>query len=173
MVFVLPDDCTFQVLSPQDEALVKEVVYQSIYVPKGNPRPSRGIMESADLRKYYEHWGKKGDYGLSVTPALSQKPVGAALVRYHVASKAGYGFVSEQIPELSVALLPGYRGMGLGSQLLERLISDLEAQGCPGISLSVDKRNPAMKLYEKLGFKTVRLEGNPTMLLNLNNTTLG
>ena len=172
MPFVLPDDCTFQLLTSQDQELVKEILYQSIFVPKGGARPGRGILESADLRKYYEGWGRQGDYGLSVTPALGKKPVGGAFVRYHAASQAGYGFVSEQIPELSIALYPGFRGMGLGTQLLERLINDLQTQDCPGISLSVDKRNPAMKLYEKFGFRTVRLEGNPTMLLSLKNAPL-
>ncbi len=144
---------------------VKEIVYQAIYVAPGQPTPSRKILNSTDIRKYHEHWGKKGDFGLLLVHYPNEQPVGGAFVRYYPKDKAGYGFVSEKIPELNIALLPDHREKGEGTKLLTALIRKLKTQGHPGISLSVDRQNPAMKLYEKLGFKVVKDEGNPTMLL--------
>lgn len=145
---------------------VKEIVYQAIYVSPDQPAPSRDILSGADLRKYYVNWGRKGDFGLVLVHHPSEQPVGGAFVRYYPRDKAGYGFVSEKIPELNIALLPDHRGKGNGSRLLTDLLIQLKKKGYPGVSLSVDRQNPAMKLYEKSGFIVVKEEGNPTMLLN-------
>lgn len=149
------------------KSFIPEIVYQAIYVHPGDPVPSREILNSPDLQKYYQFWGKKGDYGLIALDGTTDSPVGGAFVRYSRESDAGYGFVAEKYPELSIALLPDYRSHGIGTRLMEKLIENLRQKGCPGISLSVDKRNQAYRLYQKLGFKTVSQEGNPTMLLLL------
>jgi len=144
---------------------VKEITYQAIYVAPALPPPGRDILKSPEIKKYYEHWGKKGDIGLVLVHYPSEQPVGGAFVRLYPKDKAGYGFVSEKIPELNIALLPDHRGKGQGSRLLTALLDELRKAGFPGVSLSVDRQNPAMKLYEKLGFVVVKEEGNPTMLL--------
>jgi len=56
--------------------------------------------------------------------------------------------VDERTPELSVAVLPAYRGKGIGSHLVERLL-----QGVHATSLSCDPVNPAWRLYLRLGFE--------------------
>ncbi len=52
---------------------------------------------------------------------------------------------------LDIAFLPGHRGHGLGDALLRDLMDEA---ACAGKSLSthVEKRNPAMRLYRRLGF---------------------
>ncbi len=80
--------------------------------------------------------------------------VGAAWLRLI----QGYGFVAEDIPELTIAVLPAYRGRGIGTALLTQLI-DEAAQSFQGISLSVVGENPAINLYRRLGFEIVRPDG--------------
>jgi GNAT superfamily N-acetyltransferase len=82
-----------------------------------------------------------------------------AWLRCFPASEPGYGFVDESTPELSIAVLPAYRGKGIGSRLLERLL-----QGVDAASLSCDPANPAWRLYVRLGFEP-RPDGR-TMLRN-------
>ncbi|MCE7991752.1 MAG: GNAT family N-acetyltransferase [Roseivirga sp.] len=157
-----------ELLLKAHEDFVKEIVYQAIYVSAGEPAPSRDILKSPDIRKYYQNWGRKGDYGLLLVHQPSEQPVGGCFVRYYSKDLAGYGFVSENIPELNIALLPDHRGNGQGTKLLGKLLCDLKQLNYQGVSLSVDKRNPVMSLYEKLGFRVVKEEGNPTMLLTFN-----
>ena len=59
-----------------------------------------------------------------------------------------------------IAVRAAHRGCGVGSTLLRELIDDVGR-----VSLSVDVRNPAMRLYARLGFVEVRPEGfSATML---------
>lgn len=153
-------------LTPADKYFVQEIVYQAIFVPKGHPAPTRAILNSADIKKYYENWGRKGDCGFLLVNRSTEQPVGGAFIRYYPEDKAGYGFISNKVPELSIALLPDHRGLGQGSLLLQRLLDYLKDSGHQGVSLSVDVKNPALKLYQKMGFKVVRQDGNPTMLLS-------
>ena len=160
-----PDHYDLEILDQQFAHFVPEIVYQAIYVPKGELPPTRDILKKAALLKYYHQWGRKGDFGLVVIHRKSEMPVGGAFVRHYHPQEAGYGFVSAQYPELSIALLPDHRSKGLGTQLLKTLLTALRKTGCAGISLSVDQRNPAFDLYKRFGFEVVKEEGNPTMLL--------
>ena len=45
--------------------------------------------------------------------------------------------------------------MGIGTQLMARMLELLKEQGYKRASLSVQKANYAVSLYNKLGFKTV------------------
>ncbi len=52
----------------------------------------------------------------------SDQLVGAVWARLHILKKAGYGFVSEDIPELDLTVKLAFQGMGLGTRLLHELI---------------------------------------------------
>lgn len=59
-----------------------------------------------------------------------------------------------EIRLIDIALLPSFQGQGIGSQVLIDLISTYSSQSKP-ISLHVEKQNPALHLYLRLGFKIV------------------
>ena len=59
-----------------------------------------------------------------------------------------------------MAVFDGYRGRGFGTQLMQLLIDSLRDGGFGKVSLSVDRRNPALRLYERFGFEVVREKGN-------------
>lgn len=52
---------------------------------------------------------------------------------------------------VDVALLPEYRGGGVGSRLLDAVLAEGDAAGLP-VSIHVERYNPAMRLYARLGF---------------------
>lgn len=63
-----------------------------------------------------------------------------------------------EIRLIDIALLPGHRGLGLGTSLLEELLSEAHAGGLP-VTIHVEKNNPAMKLYRRLGFRPIEEQG--------------
>jgi GNAT superfamily N-acetyltransferase len=64
----------------------------------------------------------------------------------------------EEIRIVDIALLPGHRGRGIGTRLLKDLISESEESGKP-LSIHVEQFNPALRLYERLGFRKVEDKG--------------
>ena len=54
---------------------------------------------------------------------------------------------------IDIAFLPEHRGQGFGAALLHDLQDEAAAAG-KAVSIHVEKFNPAMRLYRRLGFKT-------------------
>jgi ribosomal protein S18 acetylase RimI-like enzyme len=59
---------------------------------------------------------------------------------------------------IDIAFLPEHRGKGLGAALLRDLMDEAAAAG-KAVSIHVEKFNPAMQLYRRLGFTTVEDKG--------------
>jgi len=59
---------------------------------------------------------------------------------------------------IDIALAPECRGQGIGRAILEDLIEEAEAAGKP-LSIHVEKENPAMRLYLRLGFERLEDKG--------------
>lgn len=136
-------------LAAGDAGIVREMLYWALFVPAGQPALPRSILEEPAIRHYTEGWGRAGDMGWSAQ--LDGRCVSAAWLRLFPASDPGYGFVAPDIPELSVATLPEFRGRGIGSRVMERLL-DSARERFAGISLSVTGSNPARRWYERMGF---------------------
>jgi ribosomal protein S18 acetylase RimI-like enzyme len=115
------------------------------------------VLADPRYAMYLEGWPRPGDHGVV---AERDGPVGAAWYRIHTEESHGYGFVSEAVPELSIAVLESHRREGIGRRLLVELVSASVAQGHPALSLSVSADNPARRLYESVGFVPVELQGS-------------
>jgi ribosomal protein S18 acetylase RimI-like enzyme len=59
---------------------------------------------------------------------------------------------------IDIALLPAHRGAGIGTKLLTELKGEAKADG-KGLSIHVERFNPALRLYERLGFQQVEDKG--------------
>ena len=153
------EDVQLRPLRADDAAFLIDALYHAIYVPPGMPAPPKTIVQHPDLAVYIEGFGTQpGDEGvLAVHDTI---PVGAAWSRFI----RGYGFVDKQTPELSISMLPGYRGMGIGSRLLEAMLAQLKEK-VQRVSLSVTLSNPAHRLYERFGFQVVRVDGDSAIML--------
>ncbi len=53
----------------------------------------------------------------------------------------------------NVAVHPDYRRRGIATQLVEAAVHYVAARGCDTLSLQVREENPAVSLYERLGFR--------------------
>jgi GNAT superfamily N-acetyltransferase len=141
-----------------DEPALWEMLYHAIHVPPGSERPPRDVVRRPELARYVQDWGRDGDMGYLAVEAATGQPAGAAWLRLLSGESKGYGYVDEATPELSIAVLPGFRGRGIGTLLLRRLLG-MAAGRYPAVSLSVSAGNPARRLYERLGFEPVAEDG--------------
>jgi len=59
---------------------------------------------------------------------------------------------------MDIALLPEFRGRGIGTALLSALIEEAEREG-KRVSIHVERYNPARRLYARLGFREAEDRG--------------
>ena len=95
---------TMRPILPTDEPFLWEMLYHALFVPEGNPPFPRDIVQQPEIRQYVQDWGQPDDAGLIAL--IDDEPVGAAWIRRIKA----YGYVDDDTPELSIAMLPEYRG---------------------------------------------------------------
>lgn len=132
-----------------DEVRVLDTfLYEAIFVPVGFEAPTRDIIKEPELQVYVDGFGSKtGD--LCFVAEAEGQIIGAVWVRI----MEDYGHVDDETPSLAISLLKDYRGCGIGSELMERMIEELRTQGYRKVSLSVQKTNYAVRLYKKAGFE--------------------
>jgi len=63
-----------------------------------------------------------------------------------------------EIRLVDITLLPEFRQGGIGTSLLHDLLVESEASGKP-LTIHVEVYNPAMRLYERLGFRPIEERG--------------
>ena len=114
--------------------------------------------------RYVQNWGRKGDAG--VVAIEGPHEYGAAWYRLFTEDEPGFGFVDEETPELTIAVVPSHRGHGTGGELLEALLARAREEGFSQISLSAEPGQTGF--YEKHGFRELRPEdGTVTMVAEL------
>lgn len=114
--------------------------------------PIATVQSNPILARYVEGWGRVGDIG--VMAEHEDKFVGAAWCRLFEKVAPGWGWIDEETPELSVAVLPKFRNNGVGTSLLMRLL-EVTGQKYNVTSLAVRSKNPALRLYLRLGFRVL------------------
>lgn len=152
----MENEVTLRPALPEDEGFLWKILYEAIYIPPEEDPPPPSILSDPEIARYLTNWGRAHDMGWIAEEIDSGKPLGAAWLRLWDDQTQGYGFYHPDYPELTIALMPESRGQGIGTHLMERLIEDAQREGYPGISLSVSCRNPAVRLYERLGFRVIR-----------------
>ena len=137
-------------LRENETDLLKAFLYEAIFVPEGTEPPPRDIVEKPELRVYTDGFGSgKGDNCL--VAEAGGKIVGAVWTRI----MNDYGHVDDDTPSFAISLYKEYRGQGIGTRLMQRMLERLKQQGYKRASLAVQKANYAVKMYEKAGFRTV------------------
>ena len=140
-------------LEPSDQSFLWEMLYQAIYVPTGTTALPREIIYQPELAKYVQDW-TTNDIGLIAILESNQIPIGATWIRLFNMNNPGYGYINDETPELSIAVLPEYRNQGIGTRLILNLL-EIVKDIYPAISLSVSSDNPALRLYQRLDFEVV------------------
>jgi len=65
---------------------------------------------------------------------------------------------ADEVRILDIALLPEHRGKGIGSRLMTTILNEAKESGLP-VRIHVERSNPAMRLYRRLGFSKVEDQG--------------
>ena len=66
-----------------------------------------------------------------------------------------YGHIDDKTPSFAISLYREYRGRGIGTKLMQEMLNLLKEKGYKRASLAVQKANYAVRMYKKVGFKTV------------------
>lgn len=138
---------TIREIKKTEYPLLRDFLYESIFVPEGAP-PPRSVLDIPEFQVYLLGFGtEKHDKGL--VAEVDNRVVGAIWVRI----MNDFGHVDDETPSCAISLHKEYRGMGIGTALMEKMLASLRCEGYERMSLSVQKANYAFKMYCKVGFE--------------------
>ncbi|WP_434089112.1 GNAT family N-acetyltransferase [Faecalibaculum rodentium] len=137
-------------MKPEEYPLLSDFLYEVIFIPEGMQKPDRTIIHQPELALYIEDFGQPDD--ICLVADVQGKPVGAIWSRI----MNDYGHVDEETPSLAISLFEDCRNRGIGTMLMKAMLQKLKEAGYRQVSLSVQKANYAMHMYEKAGFRTMR-----------------
>lgn len=137
-------------LESSEFKLLKDFLYEAIFIPEGVKPPAKEIVERPELRIYYEILVQAAR-----TTVLGQRLTAVWLEPFGRSIIDDYGHVDDETPSFAISLYEDYRGRGIGTQLMVEMLELLKQRGYRKASLAVQKANYAVRMYRKVGFKTV------------------
>lgn len=147
----------------QEYYLLSDFLYEAIYIPDGVEPPPRSVIDFPELQEYIFDFGKQ-KHDKALVAEVNGKVVGAIWVRI----MNDYGHIDHDTPSLAMSVYEEYRGGGMGTSLLMQLLSMLKTNGYSKVSLSVQKANYAVKMYQNAGFRVIGENSEEyIMVLNL------
>ena len=152
----------YRVATPADEPFLLEMLWLA-YNWRDQSVPEDHWPDPDGPRRYVEGFGRAGDGG--VIAEEDGVLAGAAWYRLLPESDAGYGYVADDVPELTIGVAAPFRGRGVAGELLERLKAMAAADGLRGLSLSVEPDNHARRIYERAGFEPAGGSGGSDTLV--------
>jgi ribosomal protein S18 acetylase RimI-like enzyme len=144
---------TIRQVTPEDEEILWLMLYHAAHVPEEGKTLAE-TKTNAGLAKYVADWGRKGDLGFIAVEADTAHAVGAVWARLFSADDKAYSQTDDKTPELAIAVVPEYVGQGIGTLLMQHFL-DEAAKHYPAVALNVRADNPALRLYQRLGFEVV------------------
>ena len=130
--------------------ILDDFIYEAIFIPEGTEKPSKEIIKSEDLQVYIKDFGNSKDDNCLVAE-YNNKIVGACWTRI----MNDYGHIDNVTPSFAISLYEEYRGKGIGTELMLKMLDLLKQKGYKQASLAVQKENYAVKMYKKVGFKII------------------
>ncbi|WP_395078077.1 GNAT family N-acetyltransferase [Flavobacterium sp.] len=100
-----------------------EMLYEAIFIPNGEKKLPKEIINEPELINYIEDFGRKNDF--CFVAEIEKKLVGAIWIRQFTENNKGFGFINSQTPELSMAIAEDYRGKKIGKEMLTMMKSKL------------------------------------------------
>ena len=142
-------DYVIRPLTPADEPILWEMLYQALQTSEG--APPRDIVRQPQFARHAEGWGRAGDVGFVAYDAKQKDELlGAVWLRLATGDQRDD---TKATPELAFAVKSGLRRRGIGAALLTQLVKATPQQST--ISIRASTNNPAVRLYERFGFKVV------------------
>mgnify|MGYP002520610655 FL=1 len=137
-------------LRQEEVKILDTFLYEAIFIPEGVEAPPVEIINEPELQVYVDGFGTK-DGDISFVAEVDETIVGAVWVRI----MDDYGHVDDETPSFAISLLKEYRGNGIGTELMKRMLVELKACQYKKTSLAVQKQNYAVKMYKNVGFEIV------------------
>lgn len=129
--------------------VLSDFLYEAIFIPEGIEKPPKSIIKQSELQVYIADFGKEDDWCL--VAEVKGIIVGAVWVRI----MNDYGHIDDETLSLAISLYNEYRHLGIGMALMKTMLQFLKDKGYKQITLSVQKANYAVNMYQKIGFKVV------------------
>ena len=96
-------------------------------------------MQFAAQHNYYQEQFSDANFSII---EQKNKPIGRLYLDYR----------SKEVRIIDITILSEYRNQGIGSQLLQDILISATERDLP-VRISVEQNNPALNLYNRLGFK--------------------
>ncbi len=152
-------DYMIREIAKSEYSLLNKFLYEAIFIPDGIEPPDKSIIHNPELQVYIRDFGKyKDDYCLIAE--ADNKIIGAVWARI----MEDYGHIDDMTPSLAISLYNDYRGHGIGTDMMKRMLRLLKNNGYKRVSLSVQKENYAVKMYLKVGF-VIKCENNEEYIM--------
>lgn len=141
----------FRPIGPDDQAFLLEVYAgtrreELALVDWDEDRKTEFLkMQFSAQHQYYQDYYTETDFLIIL---LDERPVG----RLYLARWPG------EIRIVDLALLPAHRNAGIGTRILSDVLAEAGRAGKP-VRIHVEKLNPALRLYERLGFTRIADKG--------------
>ena len=129
--------------------ILSDFLYEAIFISQSMDKPPKSIIEQPELQVYIKDFGKADDWCFVVE--IKEKIVGAVWVRI----MNDYGHIDDETPSFAISLYEEYRNMGIGTALMRDMLEFLKNKGYKRTSLSVQKVNYAVRMYQKVGFEVI------------------
>lgn len=139
-------------LRAEETPLLDSFLYEAIFIPEGVTPPPRSIVRDPSLSCYIDAFGS-GTCDHALVAVLSDGTVTGAVWTRLLAEQSP---LAGDVPTLAIAVLPAHRGQGIGIALLHAMLRTLARHGWQRVALSVQKANPALRLYQRAGFTIVQ-----------------
>lgn len=137
-------------MKPSEYPLLEEFLYEAIFQLDETNLAPKSIVKKPELQVYIEDFGKKKD-DYCLCAEVKGKIIGAVWVR----NIKGYGSIDDVSPEFAISLYKDYRGQGIGTAMMKKMLKHLKNAGYKQTSLAVQKANYALRMYLAVGFKIV------------------
>lgn len=148
-----PGPWSIRPAGPDDAGFLADMLVEAVnWSPRWN-QSRESIFSTPAIAHYLIGWPRAGDLGVVAEAAGS--PVGAAWLRFLPPGDPGYGFVAADVPELTIGVTALWRGRGVGRALLRAIADRARGSGIRQISLSVERKNYAHRLYRAEGYQVV------------------
>ena len=141
--------------------LLKDFLYEAIFVPDGVEPPPKSIVDAPEQQVYISNFGSE-PHDIALIAEIDHKVVGAVWVRI----MNDYGHIDDETPSFAISLYKEYRGLGIGTEMMKTMLAILKNSGYKQASLAVQKANYAVEMYRRVGFEIVDENDEEYIMVN-------
>ena len=145
-----PADITFRLASATDAPLLRRALLQNANAVHPGTVDAADIDANWRYRRYVDGFPDAHDFG--VVAEQEGNPAGIVWARFSSEADPSPGWVNDDIPEVTICVFEGQRGLGIGHDLLMEIEKEALRRGFRALSLWVEEGNRSRRLYQRSGF---------------------